>query len=93
MEAWQRPGGYSGDDVCHTVRPRQCDLLMEKRGGRWMGCQPVPRHCTAQSTQRGAHMNVAAAANILAPLEPIFCPVGAQGGFNGPGYDSNGKKL
>lgn len=42
MEAWQRPGGSSGDDVCHTVRPRQCDLLMYGWGGRWMGCSASP---------------------------------------------------
>lgn len=71
MEAWQRPGGSSGDDVCHTVRPRQCDLLMYGWGGRWRGCQPVPRHCAAHNTQQGAHMNKAGAAVILAALEPI----------------------
>lgn len=38
----------------------------------WMGCQPVPRHLHAQSIKPDmAHMNKAAAANILAALEPI----------------------
>jgi hypothetical protein len=65
MEAWQRPGGSSGDDVCHTIRPRQCDLPMYGWGGRWMGCARAKQHPNM------AHMNKAAAANILAALEPI----------------------